>query len=421
MKARAVRAVGALLLGLSWACNIGAPLIDTQLLPDGGPIELKCNPPPLCVPLTVSELALGSATPIAHSACADCDTHACDLDTDAGAVDSDLASPAADGCKAPALPPSAAGADLWISGPAAEGQSTLDSPEWSQSNLTLIARVPWRISLRAPALSGVYLRLQGPVQLHIDHAAQIDDVRITGVSTPAGAPSVELVQSSAHALIVGDSEHQFAGPARLQDVVVSDTLMTGTTVELDSAVLMKVRIATHAVTGTDVSLTDAMIEADSVLLSALTASGSTIHSCTGATYVASTIQRSTLSGCGASVVIHLYSDKILSSAVDGSIDSDGSNWENTRLGIATTTDATFFHSTISAAIFCSAATHVALGSASEIKCSSCERQLEADDFCVVPSENQAPRIYSNYCIPLLSPVAQCEDPVPERVRPEIPP
>jgi hypothetical protein len=413
------------------ACNVGDALVDTQKEPEGG-LVLPCRKPPPCEPLTENTMGEThpvwyrgnielSALAVERSSCLDAPAEsACDpTAADAGSHDPAETAPM-EGCSARSdLPPTAACDDVRVAGDPASPLSSLDAPNWSRSNLTLVASSPWRVELHAPILDMVFLRLEGPVELHIDHANALEDLRITGVITAAGAPSLELRQVIGNALAIGDAVESFPGSVRLETAVLSESVLAPVRLELRSVELSKVRVLTSALSGTDASLVDAVIDADSVLLSAFKAARTRIQSCADATYVAGTVMDTSLASCRGGGALRVYDTKILSSAVDGIVESDGSSWEYVRLGVNAPSDVVLFLSSWSAVAICEGASRIGIGTASSVKCSGCKDLLDEPDVCIIPGDGRAPNIDANFCHLLTADPkpAECVDPVPERIRP----
>jgi hypothetical protein len=434
-----MRALLAMLLasGLLAACSIGAPLVDKQEPVEAGVAPIPCPPPPLCEALEEIETSTVSALAIGLSDCSP--PHAAECPVPDAGVDDDAASPfqpidhplpgmqpsAAD-CSPPApllgLPEVSNCDDGRVDYVATMPPVALDEPTWSHSNLTIVASAALPIALHSPDLSNVFLRLEGPVQLTIDHTDTLIDLRIAGVETNAGAPSVAFSQVTGQGVAIGDADRGFPGMVSLRDVTFSDSVLAPRQLQLESASLSKVRVATQALSGTDGLLENVAIDSDTALLSAFDLKSVRMKSCHGLTLVADNIYNGGFSTCEGAGMIRLYESEILASAVDGAVESDGSHWETTRIGANSATSLVTFLSDLSAVRFCKPTNRLVLGEATSIMCSSCLRQLaEPAELCVVPGADRLLKFQGNAC-PLLRmgvPIADCVDPIPARVRPPL--
>jgi hypothetical protein len=419
-------------LGFSCACNVGAPLVD-KLQPGDGPIPVvACTPAPACKPLAELETTTRRALAVSLDDCANpligstCATASFDA---AGQVpplkmQGVRADQLPTGCgrTLSQLPQQASCDAMRIAYGPDSGGVALDAVDWSHSNLAISASAPLRVELRAARLTNVFVQLTGPVLLRIDRAAQLDDVRIGGAESSDGAPSVELLQSNGQAVAIGDDELAFAGALSLRDVTLSDSVLAPDQLELQSVSLAHVHVVTQTLTGTDARLSDTRIDADTALLSAFSAVRARMRFCDGATLVAGEIRESGLAGCADSGALRLYKTTILSSALDGVIESDSSHWETTRVGAVAPSTVMLFESDVASTRFCNAVSKLAVGYQSHISCSHCQRLFaEPDELCSIPSPGPETTYEANAC-PLLTNMPaplECSDPSPERIRPPL--
>jgi hypothetical protein len=429
--ARKIRGFLPFAIWFACACNVGAPLVDRvqgKLGVDG----VACNPSPPCEPLSHADprALIRRALQIVRDDCIaarrdsgiSCDSS----EGDAGASDPTDQTPGCEDQHAlTELPAQLSCDDVVFASRSDAPDLSLDGVNWLHSNLTISASAARRIALTNATLRSVFIRLEGPVLLHIEHSESLRDLRIAGTVTPAGTPALELVQANGDALTIGDMTQSFTGSVTLRDVQLFDSVVSSTQLDLESVASTQVYLAAQSLTASDLDVLDAVIDADSMLISAFTAKQSQLHWCTGATLVAARISESSLSACDDGGAIRLYDSTILSSAIDGRVESDTSQWENDRLGATAKSEVVLFQTNFSAISFCKRTSKVAIGEASEIRCSFCEREFsEPAELCTIPTQSVVPTFESNYC-PLLTgtPTAPpaCTDPVPERVRPPIHP
>jgi hypothetical protein len=424
-----------LVFGIACACNVGAPLVD-KLQPGDPPIApVACTPAPPCKPLEPIESSTRRALALTLD---DCVGSACAPLLDAGLADQpDDAGPnqplkmrglrgdkLVTGCdRALSQLPSQISCDAMRIAYAADARDiALDAPDWSHGNLSISAQTPLQIELHAARLTNLFVQLSGPVLLRIDHAAQLDDVRIRGTQSADGAPGVELLQASGQGVAIGDTELAFAGALSLRDVTLTDAVLASDQLELQSVSLAKAHVVTQLLTGTDVRLTDTQLEADSALLSAFSALRARLRFCDGATLVAGELRETGLAGCAGGGALRLYKSTILASALDGAIESDASHWETTRVGASADSTLLLFESDVASTRFCDALSKLALGYQSHITCSHCQHAFaQPDQLCSIPAPGPATTYDANACPELTDKPAPaaCSEPLPERVRPPL--
>jgi hypothetical protein len=399
---------------------VGAALVDKIDLVDAGePLKLPCPAPPHCVALDAIDTPTSRALPITLDDCVQ--TAA----PDDGACDPAGAQPAAD-CASRInpveLPAQLACAQTRIAYVGDTPSVSFDGADWSHSNLTISANHALSIQLHAPALSNLFVSLEGPVLIQIDHATALSDVRISGMATSAGAPSVELTEVTADAVNVGDTDQPFPGDVALRNVSLADSVLAAEALELESVSLIAMRIATHALMASDVRFKKVQLDADSALISSFGAGGSRMRLC-DATLVAGNITQSALADCASGGgAIRLYKSEITGSTMDGVFVHDDAKWENNVVGALAPSDVTVFQTTVFGSTFCDSLSRLALGAQSYVKCSHCVREFaEPAELCSVPNPAGSVMFGPNYC-PLFitrSPPLTCEEPVPTRVRPLI--
>jgi hypothetical protein len=399
---------------------VGAPLVDKLDLVDAGdPLKLPCSAPPHCVALEAIDTPMRSALPIALD---DCPLPA---PPDDGVCDPSAAQPSAADCAGRLnpveLPAQLACAQTRIAYTGDTPSVSLDAADWSHSNLAISASHALRIQLHAPALSNVFVSLEGPVLIQIDHTTALNDVRISGTASSAGAPSVELTEVTADAVTVGDSHQPFPGDLALRNVTLQDSGLAPETLELESVSLVAIRIATHALMASDVRFKKVQLDADSALISSFAAGGSRMRLC-DATLVAGKITQSALADCASGGAIRLYKSEITGSTMDGVFLHDNSKWEDNVVGALAPSDITVFQTSVFETTFCDSLSRLALGAQSVVKCSHCVRAFaEPAELCSIPNAAGSATFTVNYC-PLFtsgSPPLACEDPLPVRVRPLI--
>jgi hypothetical protein len=265
----------------------------------------------------------------------------------------------------------------------------------------------------------VFVRLVGPVVLRIEQPKQLFGLFISGAPNERGAPRVELVGAEGSDLLIGDTNARFEGSVVLTKTKLRQSQLDVAVLQLESSVLVRSIINVHTVDAIDLDFDTGTINADTARLSTFIARHLRIRGCADLAFFGAELHATAVETCEDGGLIRLYTSNVLSTWLDGQIESDHTDMEGVRIGATLPTEIAIFGGNTSASTFCGGVTKGAFGYDADVHCVACDPSFEEPQVaCAVPSD-LPPRFRDNYCPVLASkiPLATCEDPRPERTRP----
>ena len=398
------------------ACAVGSPLVDDSLLIDGVG-GLQCNAPPACEPLRWTAASLAEAQPLELESCAD-DARC----TPEGASSDDPATESAAACRSElvrSLPLVAMCSRATLHAPADLESLDYEGASWSRFELSVEAQAPLTIGLRRPELRAVRVRLKGPVTLQLEDA-RMEDVRIDAERSAHGAPQLALVRSDAQQLRLGQPQQPFDGSVTMRgctleqlELYVSE--LTAESVHFDRGVLQA-----DSLRASDAGFVELDVSSQRSVLAAFETEHCRFRLCNYASLIDGMLNRSNLVSCDGTSV-RLYGSIITSGALDGTFETDDSDFENTILGAGARTQILAFQSRFSSDALCDGLELLALDATSTVKCSGCQSSFQdGGRSCELPGAgpDAASPVAANYCPALVAKrhLPQCDPDLPPRMR-----
>jgi hypothetical protein len=288
---------------------------------------------------------------------------------------------------------------------------------WSNVNLSIRSERPLEVLLDAPQqLQHVFVQLSGPVLLRVADAASVVDLRVLGIASERGNPRLELEQVQAQLVNVGDAARSFPGELSLHASKLTVVALRADSVRLESVVLERGGLQTRALTAADVDLNELAIEAETAVVSAFGMRDSRLHICESGSFLDGRTSETAINTCS-SATLRLYDVGFSGGALDGSIESDSSNFENVRIGVEAPTQLIAYASVLSSSSFCEHSERLALGFRTLVKCCACDERLDSASLgCAI---DEPLPLDANACPawPKGTRLPECSDDVPDRSRP----
>ena len=396
------------------ACTVGSPLVDEQDL-NGGLAALECNLPPRCQPRPWEAPSVRASDPLDLQGCA---SEARCAPLAASSDEPTLGGAQCGSETVESLPLVAACSRERLRAPVGVSELSYQQSSWSRFDLAIETHTPLQITLRAPELRAVAIRLQGPVTLELEDA-HVEDVRISGAANAAGEPRVSIVRMEARVFRVGDLEHSFAGAIVLRASKLREVELYARELHTESTRLEQGSVRVASLSAADTTLLQLDVQSEHTQLAEFDTQDTRLQLCEHATIIGGRIDRSIISACEGSTV-RVYATIVGSSALDGAYEADDSNFENSIFGASFSTRVQSFQSRFSSDALCDGLQLLALDAASNIKCSDCDKAFETGDrACFIPPLAMPPGpVRANYCaiLPEKGLLPLCDPQLPARMR-----
>ena len=365
------------------ACQIGDPLVDV-VDAEPGRLRITCSAPPDCMPVTRGEAPQLSAIPV-RIAC----EQTCIWQTAGGTTASCPAS------ILEGLPSSAHCMNLDLQLTAATTELRVDSVDWQDVNVPLLAQRPLTVTLQGGRLQRVYIELEGPITLRMVALERFDDLRIVGRSNPQGSPQIEIAADSGNELSVGSTQALFPGDVRITAGVFENIDLHTATFTAESVIMKSARLQAEATTLTDVTLERGLIDTQHALWSAFVATDAALRFCGDARLITGQMARCAITACAGSSV-RMYNDSFGSGSLDGDYEMSGTSVESSQIAPLAATRVFAYATDLTSVNMCEHTKLVVFGTASRIKCSDCAPTLEQNlPVCAV--EEATEKWLQNYC------------------------
>lgn len=373
-------ALAALAIVACTACDVAGPVVDRlpkppMLPPPADPISVPCQKPPSCETEFMTDGGLAELRPL--------DADNAGLDEDAGVED--------------ALDPNAI--------------------DWDSDSIELASATPIDVMHREAPEAGALIELRGPVTLRFEHVASLDGVRIASVS-----PESRLVFDHVTALdlTLGDGEHRFAGRLEAKHTTFEAASVNAAHISLDSVVFVDSFIEAETFVSRDGLMLNTILELGDGFFAPSELRDTEIRRCDALSFFQSSLMNVSIARCRSDVPTRLYESMVVRGVLNGVLLADTSVIEAVLLGQKEETSLLMWRTAAKRVALCDYADDVQLG-ASAIQCSSCTDDALEGRLCEVREEAERPEEWKgryNYC-DKLDDVARCEEPLPERPRPQV--
>lgn len=294
----------------------------------------------------------------------------------------------------------------------------LEEIAWDTGDVSIATRTPWVLELDGASLHSTLIELAGPVTLRLVRPVKLDDVRITGIDSEAGAPQLELHEVDGTTLTVGDEE-PFHGTVDMTRVMLTKSQLVADTLVLESVTFKDAIVKAHELTARDANIAQVTLAFDDALFSASTLFNVLVTDCGSLKLLEGSVQNTRIAACRNPPMRVYYTD-LVRAVVDGEIESDRSEWHRCIFGLHEPTDIVAWASPIAASEFCAHARALRGGDETVVNCSACEQRPDhVPNPCAIPAkgDNAPLSLASNFC-PALRAVHDCADPLPVRTHPD---
>jgi hypothetical protein len=216
-------------------------------------------------------------------------------------------------------------------------RTQLEAAAWDTGDVSIATRTPWVLELDGASLRRTLIELTGPVTLRLVRPVTLDDVRITGTASDAGAPQLELHEVDGATLAVGDAEQSFHGSVHMTRATLTKSQLVADDVVLESVTFQEVIVKAHALTARDANIAQVTLAFDDALFSASTLFDVAVTECGSLKLLEASVQNTRIPACRNPPMRVYYSD-LLRVVVDGEIESDRSEWTRCIFGLHEPTD-----------------------------------------------------------------------------------
>jgi hypothetical protein len=370
----------ALAIAACTACDVAGPVVDRlpkppMLPPDVDRISVPCQNPPSCETELMTDGGVTELRPLGDDISG--------LDEDAGVEK--------------ALDPNAI--------------------DWDGDSIELTSTTPVEVVHGEAPEAGALIELRGPVTLRFEHVASLEGVRIASVS-----PESRLVLDHVTALdlTLGDGEHRFAGRLEAKHTTFEGASVNAAHISLDSVVFVGSFIEAETFVSRDGLMLNAILELGDGFFAPTELRDTEIRRCDALSFFQSSLRDVSIARCRSDVPTRLYQSMAVRGVLDGVLLADSSVIEAALLGQKEETSLLMWETAAKRVAVCDFADDVQLG-ASAIQCSSCTEDALEGLLCEVRQDAERPAEWQgryNYC-DKLDDVARCEEPLPERPRPQV--
>jgi hypothetical protein len=278
--------------------------------------------------------------------------------------------------------------------------------------VNISADQPISVELPRAMLDNVAIKLTGPIALAI-RASQLARVRVRGIATAAGAPSLALEDSDAFHFALATEQATF-DRLSMSHGTLEDALLETHSAHFESVAVRRSTITATDFDASDISISETELALGHALISEPSLDKVRLRDCGRVRFVGGQLSR-TESSC--SELLQLYSvEAVRDSWLDGPIESDGSDFENTSLGNAQKTALLGYESSLVRVTFCQGVERVRL-SHGFLSCVACSGALADDPSSVCSETGGITAEQDDNSCPALAEVPVCED-FPARRRPQ---
>jgi hypothetical protein len=421
MHARLRCVVGAVLLAAVACDGIGREVVDHQMPLPPGILSTVCEPPSCDTPARSIELRPEIATRVHEP-----DRNTCPDTFDACALEPSTGDASPTACAQGQLDEPARlahqvlrCAELELVLPVVQGECsfTLEGLVLEHTTLRLRAGAPCAVSMPALSTNDARIELEGPVVLILEQRAELQDTSFVGTRTAAGAPLLELDLIEGARVAIGDEALPFAGAVHALHTRLVDSSLHSEEIALDSVLFGNVKLHSGDLHADDAVFDSAILELDNADFSAASLANVEVRTCGAMRIAGSGVQSSVLRRCGDELV-RIYNSTVAKTDIEGSIESDSSDFESVRFGMQEPTDVAHFGGTMHKTAFCGATRGYRAGELAGTSCVRCNARgtFEPDGACWV-SKTSAIGADRTDC-PAFQMLPECsgEGPAPRRPR-----
>jgi len=279
------------------------------------------------------------------------------------------------------------------------------------ANLVLRAERPVTVRLVEPSLRQTSIELRGPVRLEISRPRSLDELRIRGQASAAGAPSLYVAERSARGLVAGSPELPFEGTVDLTFVAASDSQLVADRVTVRSGTFYDGRIEAPQLDVLESELNQVTLRVGDGRIAASVVTLVEVTECGSFGLFASASTGSLFPACS-DAPLRVYQSNVTDGLLDGVVDTDIADLCNVRLGQRSPTSLWLWSGTLLGSSLCEHTASVVVGGrAARNACEGPARQAGA--ICAAEEDQ---KLDDNACEQLRT-APQCEA-LPPHERPE---
>lgn len=248
-------------------------------------------------------------------------------------------------------------------------------------NLVLRAEQPVTVRLIDPWLRQTSVELRGPIRLELSKTRSLDELRIRGQASAAGAPSLYVAEGPARGLVAGSPERPFEGTVELGFVAARDSQLVADTVSVRSSTFYDGRIAARQLDVVESELDQVTLRLGDGRIVASVVTLVEVTEC-GSLGLFGTASKGSLFPACSAEPLRVYQSNVTDGLLDGSIDADVTDLCNVRLGQRSPTTLWIWSGTLLGSSLCEHTASVVVGArAARNGCEGPRRQTGA--ICAV--------------------------------------
>jgi hypothetical protein len=291
------------------------------------------------------------------------------------------------------------------------GVVRIEDATWSQLDLDIETADPVTLELMSPLLNNLEMRLRGPVTLRVLDTNAVHDVVLT---TDSPSAALDLQDAEVKTIRLGDPQAEFAGMLSIAHSKIAQANIRARDLRLETVGLNDSQITAERTQWVDVTSRRTKLSAGIASISSSRLTKIEVEHCELLSIYHSTVAEYAFPDCSGSPT-RLFETSLKRGSLQGTIDLDQSQVEDTVFGMHDTTDLLVWDTSLNRVNFCAATDHVVVAGEGSFLCADC-RELDGAgvpiDACL-HEDNKTPFIKS---CGVLAVAPVCE-PTPLRMRP----